>query len=138
MPNVGIDGRYCVLARASKSSSKYRPFGNAASCQHRPCLVQAEYSMARTCLRSYIVNGLRDEYLKFLLYFKWFVSAFRESSDESVSQFYCADTSIITYFFEVAEICNAGRRCKLYLAKSRLAKDLDAFYFLAFQGEDTF
>lgn len=68
IPNVGIDGRYCVLARASKSSSKYHPFGNVASCQPRPYLY-VEYSMARKCLQSCIVNGLRNECFKFFIFY---------------------------------------------------------------------
>lgn len=68
IPNVGIDGRYCVLARASKSSSKYHPFGNVASCQPRPYLY-VEYSMARKCLQSCIVNGLQNECFKFFIFF---------------------------------------------------------------------
>lgn len=68
IPNVGIDGRYCVLARASKSSSKYHPFGNVASCQPRPYLY-VEYSMARKCLQSCIVNGLQNEYFKFFIFY---------------------------------------------------------------------
>lgn len=65
MPIVGIDARFYVPARASKSSSKYRPFGNATSCQHRPRL-NAEYSMARACRLNCFVRGSLNEYLKFL------------------------------------------------------------------------
>lgn len=66
MPIAGIGARYCVPARASKSSSKYRPFGYATPCQPRP-LLNAEYSMARTCLQRCFVRGLQNEYLESFL-----------------------------------------------------------------------